>query len=185
MRRADGLHEDQPYEALESMELPAEILKLGMTHPVPERMIAEFLKRHERVAIIEELEPFLETHARRIAQINEISVEILGKDQGYFPRIFEYTPRIVITALSKIINRNTSINWEEIDKKMEKLPELPPRPPLLCAGCPHGATYYAIRTATRGKAIYPSDIGCYTLSISPPLETADILFDRGSSITTA
>ncbi|MHA2187578.1 MAG: thiamine pyrophosphate-dependent enzyme, partial [Candidatus Thorarchaeota archaeon] len=49
----------------------------------------------------------------------------------------------------------------------------------------HRATYYAIRVATRGKAIYPTDIGCYTLSIAPPLETADILFDMGSSITTA
>ncbi|MFX1261768.1 MAG: indolepyruvate ferredoxin oxidoreductase subunit alpha [Promethearchaeota archaeon] len=172
-------------EALSSMELSAEVFKLGMTHPVPEAKIGEFLEKHRRVVIVEELEPFLETHARRIAQLNNIPVEILGKEQGYFSRTFEYSPRIVITALSKIINRNTSINWEEIDKKTAELPELPPRPPLLCAGCPHRATYYAIRTATRGKAIYPSDIGCYTLSIAPPLETADILFDMGSSITTA
>ncbi|MFX1438920.1 MAG: indolepyruvate ferredoxin oxidoreductase subunit alpha, partial [Promethearchaeota archaeon] len=172
-------------EALSSMELSAEVFKLGMTHPVPEAKIGEFLEKHRRVVIVEELEPFLETHARRIAQLNNIPVEILGKEQGYFSRTFEYSPRIVITALSKIINRDTSINWEEIDKKTAELPELPPRPPLLCAGCPHRATYYAIRTATRGKAIYPSDIGCYTLSIAPPLETADILFDMGSSITTA
>jgi indolepyruvate ferredoxin oxidoreductase alpha subunit len=157
-----GVSYNYVLEALASMEISAEVLKLGMTHPVPEGKIGEFLKRHKRVVIIEELEPFLETHARRIAQINKISVEILGKEQGYFSRVFEYTPRIVITALSKVINRNTSINWEEIDKKTEELPDLPPRPALLCAGCPHRATYYAIRTATRGKAIYPSDIGCYT-----------------------
>ncbi len=172
-------------EALSDMGLEAEVLKLGMTHPIPEQKIMELLKRHKRVVIVEELEPFLETHTRRLAQLHNIDVEILGKDQGYFSRTLEYSPRIVIEALCKINTCNTPINWEETDAKLKKLPELPPRPPLLCAGCPHRASYFAIRVATRGKAIYPSDIGCYTLSIAPPLETADILFDMGSSITTA
>ncbi|MDF1537353.1 MAG: indolepyruvate ferredoxin oxidoreductase subunit alpha [Candidatus Thorarchaeota archaeon] len=172
-------------EALDHLELETEIYKLGITHPVPEKSMVEFLKRHKRVVVVEELEPFLETHARRLAQLNEVSVEILGKEQGYFSRVGEYSPRIVIESLGKISNRNTRINWKDIDKQSEQIPEMPPRPPLLCAGCPHRASYFAIRTATRGKAIYPSDIGCYTLSISPPLETADILFDMGSSITTA
>ncbi|MCK5151317.1 MAG: indolepyruvate ferredoxin oxidoreductase subunit alpha, partial [Candidatus Thorarchaeota archaeon] len=172
-------------ESLATLELEAEIFKLGITHPVPEKGIIDFLSRHKRVVIVEELEPFLETHTRRLAQLNNVDVEILGKDQGYFSRVSEYSPRIVIEALAKITNRNTSINWQEIDDRVVNLPELPPRPPLLCAGCPHRASYFAIRTATRGKAIYPSDIGCYTLSIAEPLETADILFDMGSSITTA
>ncbi len=172
-------------EALISLETKAAILKLGFTHPIPEKMILEFMKNHKKVIIVEELEPFLETHARRLVQLNNISIEIYGKDQDLFPRTFEYSPRIVIEALCKIINCNTTINWEEIDEKHKDTADLPPRPPLLCPGCPHRATYYAIRTATRGKAIYPSDIGCYTLSIAPPLETADILFDMGSSITTA
>lgn len=172
-------------ESLVEMNLSAEILKLGITHPVPEKKITEFLKRHKRVVIVEELEPFLETHARRLAHLEEITVEILGKDQGFFSRVGEYSPRIVMEALCKINNCNTPINWEDIDKRSETVLNLPPRPPLLCAGCPHRASYYAIRAATRGKAIYPSDIGCYTLSIAPPLETADILFDMGSSITTA
>ncbi len=172
-------------EALENLEMEAEIFKLGITHPLPEKSIIDFLSRHKRVVIVEELEPFLETHTRRLAQLNNVDVEILGKDQGYFSRVSEYSPRIVIEALAKITNRNTSINWQDIDNRVANLPELPPRPPLLCAGCPHRASYFAIRTATRGKAIYPSDIGCYTLSIAEPLETADILFDMGSSITTA
>ena len=172
-------------EALLEMNLTAEILKLGITHPIPEKKIIDFLQRHKRVVTVEELEPFLETHARRLAHLNNISVDILGKEQNYFPRVGEYSPRVVIEALCKIINCNTPINWEDIDKRAATIQELPPRPPLLCAGCPHRASYYAIRAATRGKAIYPSDIGCYTLSIAPPLETADILFDMGSSITTA
>lgn len=180
-----GVSYNYVVEALDHLDLKAEIYKLGITHPVPESNLTEFLKRHKRIVVVEELEPFLETHARRLAQLNTINVEILGKEQGYFSRVAEYSPRIVIEALSKISGRNTSITWSEIDELAEKIPQMPPRPPLLCAGCPHRASYFAIRTATRGKAIYPSDIGCYTLSIAPPLETADILFDMGSSITTA
>jgi len=180
-----GVSYNYVIEALSSMEIKAEVLKLGITHPVPEKMITDFLCRHKQVMIVEELEPFIETHTRRLAHLNKVTVEILGKEQGIFSRIYEYSPRIVMDALKEITTRNTPINWDNIDKKTQELPEIPPRPPLLCAGCPHRATYYAIKTATRGKAIYPSDIGCYTLSIAPPLETADILFDMGSSITTA
>lgn len=180
-----GVSYNYVVEAINTLEIQAEILKLGITHPLPEKMIIDFLKRHNRVVIVEELEPFLETHMRRLAQLHGVQVEILGKEQGYFSRTSEYSPRIVIESLCNINNRNTCINWEEIDSRRHDLPQLPPRPPLLCAGCPHRASYFAIRTATRGKAIYPSDIGCYTLSIAPPLETADILFDMGSSITTA
>ena len=180
-----GVSYNYVVEALSAMEIKAEILKLGITNPIPEKMITNFLNRHKQVMIVEELEPFLETHARRLAHLNKVDVEILGKEQDLFSRTYEYSPRIVMDALREITTCNTPINWNEIDKKARELPELPSRPPLLCAGCPHRATYYAIRTATRGKAIYPSDIGCYTLSIAPPLETADILFDMGSSITTA
>lgn len=172
-------------ESLVNMNISAQILKLGITHPVPNRMITEFLRRHQKVLIVEELEPFIETHARRLAQLNGIKVEILGKEQEYFSKVGEYSPRVVMEALYRATNCNTPINWQDIDEKSKKLPDIPPRPPLLCAGCPHRATYYTIRAATRGKAIYPSDIGCYTLSIAPPLETADILLDMGSSITTA
>jgi len=172
-------------ESLAEMNIQAEIFKLGITHPIPEKKIISFLRNHKQVVIVEELEPFIETHTRRLAQLHGVSVEILGKEQGYFSRVGEYSPRIAMEALCKVINCNTTINWQDIDERARKIPDIPPRPPLLCAGCPHRATYYAIRAATRGKAIYPSDIGCYTLSIAPPLETADILFDMGSSITTA
>jgi indolepyruvate ferredoxin oxidoreductase alpha subunit len=180
-----GVSYNYVMESILEMNIQTEILKLGITHPIPEKKIMEFLRHHKRVVIVEELEPFIETHTRRLAQLHEISVEILGKEQGYFSKVGEYSPRIVMEALCRITNCNTPINWQDIDERARKIPDIPPRPPLLCAGCPHRATYYAIRAATRGKAIYPSDIGCYTLSISPPLETADLLFDMGSSITTA
>ncbi len=180
-----GVSYNYVMESLKTMGLDAEVLKIGMTNPLPEQKICDLLRRHDKIVIVEELEPFIETQTRSFAQRHNISVEIYGKDQGLFPRVYEYTPRIVMTALSSVINRNTPINWESIDERAKALPNLPPRPPLLCPGCPHRASYYAIRAVTRGKAIYPSDIGCYTLSIAPPLETADILFDMGSSISTA
>lgn len=180
-----GVSYNYVLEALSTIGIDAEILKIGMSHPVPDEKISQLLSRHERIMVVEELQPFLETHARRIAHLQGIDVSILGKEQGYFPEVYEYSTKTVVDALTKITGKNPPVSWQEIDEVKDDLPELPPRPPLLCPGCPHRATYYAIRTATRGKAIYPSDIGCYTLSISPPLETADILFDMGSSITTA
>jgi indolepyruvate ferredoxin oxidoreductase alpha subunit len=64
------------------------------------------------------------------------------------------------------------------------LPE-PPRPPVLCAGCPHRAAFLAVKRATKGKAVYPNDIGCYTLGIMPPQSTGDLLICMGSSAGSA
>ena len=97
------------------MGLNAEVLKLGMTHPLPDQMILDFMKRHSQVVVVEELEPFLETQARRIAQLNGLKLEILGKEQGYFARTLEYSSRTVVEALSRIINCNTPIDWTELD----------------------------------------------------------------------
>ncbi|MHA1780984.1 MAG: indolepyruvate ferredoxin oxidoreductase subunit alpha [Candidatus Thorarchaeota archaeon] len=180
-----GVSYNYVLESLKVLGVDAEVFKIGLTNPLPEKKICDFLQRHKQTIIVEELEPYLETQIRSFAQRHNIDVEIFGKQQGHFPRVYEYSPRIVTTAISKIIGCNTPINWEGIEERAQSLPELPPRPPLLCPGCPHRASYYAIRAVTRGKAIYPSDIGCYTLSIAPPLETADILFDMGSSISTA
>ncbi len=172
-------------EAIEALSISAAVLKLGMTHPVPEDMIARFLEAHPTVLVVEELEPVLETHLRRLAQLHSIDVRIVGKEQGVLPRTFEFNTRIVMRAMTGVLGVESPIDWDAAEERARSVRDLPPRPPLLCPGCPHRATYYAIRAATRGKAIYPSDIGCYTLSIAPPLETADILFDMGSSITTA
>jgi indolepyruvate ferredoxin oxidoreductase alpha subunit len=65
------------------------------------------------------------------------------------------------------------------------LQNLPVRPPVLCAGCPHSATYFAVNKATNRKAIFASDIGCYTLGVAPPYNAADLLVCMGSSVGTA
>ena len=76
-----GVSYNYVIEALSMIDVSAEVLKLGMTHPIPDQMMLDFMKRHSQVVVVEELEPFLETHARRIAQLNGLKLEILGKEQ--------------------------------------------------------------------------------------------------------
>ena len=157
-----------------------EILKLGFSYPVPEERVRKFLKGKEKVVVLEELEPFLEDEVRRIAQQYDIDVEILGKRTGHLPRAFEYSPDIIL-GLKDIL---------PVKKEKEAVPavptKLPARPPVLCAGCPHRSTYYAVKKAVGAQgAIYSTDIGCYTLGVQPPMQCADFTLCMGSSVGAA
>ncbi len=160
------------------------ILKLGMTSPIPEKKIADFIKTCSEVIIVEELEPYLEEAVRVIAQKEGISVKIYGKVEGPFSRLYEYNTDRVAKAILPILG---------IAPKEERL-EIPPidmpaRPPVLCPGCSHRAVYYSVNTALRKMGIkdtvFPSDIGCYTLGVAPPAAAADYLLCMGSSAGTA
>ncbi len=167
-----------------SHHLDASILKLGMTHPFPDKLIGDFIKDKEMVIVVEELEPYLEQNTRTIAQMQGINVAIHGKLDGYFSRAYEYSPDVIRVAFSKILGREF-----EVKNYAAENMELPPRPPVLCPGCPHRATYYAAMMALKQlkikDAIITTDIGCYTLGIQPPYEMADFLLCMGSSIGTA
>lgn len=173
-------------EALETLQLKAAVFKIGMSYPLPKKKIQKFVASKEKVIVVEELKPYLENHARAFAQEKEIMVPILGKSQGYFSEIGEFTPRTVIEGVAKALGKAIPPEYADVDNKIsETLATAPPRPPILCAGCPHRATFYEIATATGRKGIYPTDIGCYTLVIQPPLEMADLLLCMGSSIGTS
>ena len=174
-------------EATELLNLNAGILKLGMTHPLPENKIASFLKTHKTVIVIEELEPYLETQIKALAKDHAPKAEIHGKiGTSYFPNFGELSTRLVTEGLAKILNRKLPINFVEIDKKYREASEiLLPRPPILCPGCPHRASFHVIKTATAGKAICPTDIGCYALGVQQPLQVGDLLICMGASIGTA
>jgi len=174
-------------EAANLLELDASILKLGMTHPLPEKMIAEFLNNHKKVIVVEELEPYLETHVKAIAKDYAPNVEIYGKTkEKYFPRKGELSTRLVAMGLAKITGKKPPIDFEKIDAAYAEIAKtLPSRPPILCPGCPHTASFYVIGRATGKKAIYTTDIGCYALGIMPPLNIGDILICMGASIATA
>jgi indolepyruvate ferredoxin oxidoreductase alpha subunit len=174
-------------EAVDLLKLDVSILKLGMTHPLPQNKIADFLGAHKRIVIIEELEPYLETQIKAIAKDCAPAIEIFGRtDMPYFPSYGELSTRTVIEGLTKILGKKSPIAFTNIDKKYREAEEiLLPRPPILCPGCPHRASFYVIRIATPGKTIYSTDIGCYALGYQAPLQIGDLMFCMGASIGTA
>jgi indolepyruvate ferredoxin oxidoreductase alpha subunit len=163
-------------EMAEELNLNVKILKLGMTHPIPRRMCEKFITSCSSVVVVEELEPFLENQLKQLAYDLESDVKIFGKSSGHFTRLYEYNPDIVAEAFSKIFNVKNPF-----PKPVQSALAVPRRPPSLCPGCPHRATYYAIKKVAPKDTIYPTDIGCYTLGKEPPLEMADVLLCMGSN----
>jgi len=174
-------------EAADLLGLDADVLKLGMTHPLPEKIIGQFLKRHGKIIVVEELEPYLEMQIKAIAKDYAPNVEIYGKMiKPYFPRDGELSTRIVVTGLAKITGKKLPIDFGKIDEKFgEAARNLPPRPPILCVGCPHRASLYVMKKVAGEKAVYSTDIGCYALGAAPPLSAGDIMTCMGASIGTA
>ncbi|WP_297550441.1 indolepyruvate ferredoxin oxidoreductase subunit alpha [Thermococcus sp.] len=157
------------------------ILKLGTPFPVPYGLLEKFLDGLEKVLIVEELEPVVEEQVKTWAYDKGLRIPIHGKD--LVPRVYEMTTRRAVIAIAKFLGMETPIDFEEIDRKYEKVSKMvPPRPPSLCPACPHRNTFYAIRRAATPKAIFPSDIGCYTLGVLPPLKTVDTTIAMGGSI---
>jgi indolepyruvate ferredoxin oxidoreductase alpha subunit len=171
-------------EAADLLGLGAGILKLGMTHPLPEKMIARFLNSHEKVVVVEELEPYLEVQTKAIAKDHAPNTDVLGKLKGqHFARAGELTTRLVAAGLSKITGKKAPIDFKQIEEKYATAAkDLPSRPPILCAGCPHRASYYVIKKVGGERAVYPDDIGCYALGIAPPLGVGDIMICMGASV---
>jgi len=168
-------------DASKKLGMSIDVLKLGFSHPLPTQLIVKFLKTHDSVAVVEELEPILETSIRAVAQHEGLKTKILGKSDGAFPQAYEFDQAIVASGLVKAFG----LKGEAAKTVSVELPNLPLRPPVLCAGCPHSATYYAVNKATNRKAIFASDIGCYTLGVAPPYNAADLLVCMGSSVGTA
>jgi indolepyruvate ferredoxin oxidoreductase alpha subunit len=163
-------------DALENSGLSdkVSVLELGFSNPMPERLCLDFIKSVKKLLVVEELEPVVEDELRVLAQKNKIEIEILGK--GTLPRFGEFSVTMVENAIRELVG-------EPVLPACDcELPELPMRPPNLCAGCPHRGTYFAAKKVFGDDAIYSSDIGCYTLGILPPLQAADFLICMGSSI---
>jgi len=167
-------------EAIDDLNINAKILKLGMTHPIPRKMCENFIKSCKEIVIVEELDPLLENQFKTIIYDMKSNVKIYGKSTGHFSRLYEYNPDIVTEALSKIFKVKNPLQ-----KPIQPKLKLPSRPPALCPGCPHRATYYAVKKAAPKDTIYPTDIGCYTLGKAPPYEVADLLLCMGSNAGTA
>jgi indolepyruvate ferredoxin oxidoreductase, alpha subunit len=161
------------------LEQQVKVLKLGFSFPQPRALIRDFLRGLTRVLVVEELEPFLEETVRIVAQESALPVAVAGKGADCIPRAFELDAAKVKSAMSNFFG------VAHDPPQVFPVPQLPQRPPNLCPGCPHRATYYSVRKIFGDDAIYPTDIGCYTLGILPPLRMADFLVCMGSSVSTA
>ena len=141
----------------------AAVLKLGMCWPLPERKIREFAAMVDELFIVEELDPFLETH------IKAMGIACHGKDR--IPNQGELNTAIVRQA---IVPGSAPELFQPV--------ELPNRPPNMCAGCPHRGIFYNL---ARMKVFVSGDIGCYTLGFLPPLSAMDACVCMGASIPIA
>lgn len=164
---ASGIAWNFANDIITEYKLPAKLLKVGLTHPLPEKMFENFLTGLDQVVIVEELEPYMEDVVYRCAKSVNPEIEIIGKHSGHFPMVKEYSPDIIKEAISDIFNQIV------LAPKSDAI-ELPQRYPSMCPGCSHRNTYYAVKRVFGEQAIYSNDIGCYALGIAPPVNMGDI-----------
>jgi indolepyruvate ferredoxin oxidoreductase alpha subunit len=142
----------------------ASYLKIGLTWPLPMDLIKDFAAQVEEIYIIEETEPYIENF------IKSLGIECVGKE------IFSVRGEITPDIIRKVILNEEVIPTYELESV------LPNRPPALCAGCPHRGIFYTIGRF-RNKVDVTTDIGCYTLGMSPPLSVGDTLICMGAGIS--
>lgn len=181
---ANGVSLNYVIDAVSELDLKDKVslLKLGFSYPLPQELCFRFFDQVEKVLVIEELEPILETELKALAQEKGLGIPIKGKGVGDLSRVFEYDPAMVRRAIAAYFDApyKGPLKVESAD-----VPELPARPPTLCSGCPHRATFYAVKQIYGDEAVYPSDIGCYTLGLLPPLSMADFVICMGSSVSSS
>ena len=144
------------------------ILKLGLSHPIPEKMIRDFAAQVETLVIVEELDPFWEE------QIRAMGLKCYGKD--IFPMTGEFTLKIVRDAALKA---GLPVKRVESAQPAPLAVQVPPRPPALCPGCSHRAPFYSL---SKAKVLVAGDIGCYSIGTLPPFNAMDTIISMGSSI---
>ena len=152
--------------------------KLILTHPISRSFVTKFLKGLKKVVVVEELEPVVENFVRMVAKDANPKVEIHGKD--ILPRVGEYTPDIVLDALTTVIKIKKP-DFRKHDADLKKI-KLPVRKPVFCPGCPHRSTFYAVKKIMSKDTVWAGDIGCYVLGIFEPYKMQDFVISMGSSM---
>lgn len=137
------------------------VLKLGLVYPLPEKLILDFAAKVDRLIVVEELDSFIEDHCKKLG------LAVSGKD--IFPLIDEFSQNLVREKLRSIIAPGKSLDIE-----------IPARPPVMCAGCPHRGLFHALN---ENKATVIGDIGCYTLGAVAPLNAMDSTVCMGASVS--
>jgi indolepyruvate ferredoxin oxidoreductase alpha subunit len=165
-------------DALDDLNLKVPVLKLGLTYPLPEKKIKDFIRRYKSVLVVEELEPIVEREIHALAKNVNPKLKVYGKN--FLPKSGEYNEEIIISAIERITRRKFRIGFEKYLKKYKKL-NIPRRFAIMCPGCPHRATFWAVKIATGRDTVFGGDIGCYILGLYPPYRLADFVFSMGAS----
>jgi len=174
---ASGVSYNYVREALDRLGAEASLLKIGTPYPLPESLVVDFLRQVERVLVVEELEPVVEEQVVAAAFRHNLCLPIAGKRDRMVPREGE----LDVDRVTPVVARFLGVKY--VPPEGSALPPLPQRGPILCAGCPHRASFYIFKEAARGmNAVFTGDIGCYTLGIAPPLGTVHTCLCMGASI---
>ncbi|MDO4798066.1 MAG: indolepyruvate ferredoxin oxidoreductase subunit alpha [Coriobacteriales bacterium] len=156
------------------------VLKVGTPFPFPQDLAREFLEGLDEVLCVEELDPVIERALLQVCGTFGLNVRIRGKLTGDMPPSGENTVDSVRRAIAAFAGDAMP------EQPESQAPQLPVRPPVLCAGCPHRASFYAVKRAMHGKkTVYCGDIGCYTLGNAQPLDMVDTCLCMGAGITIA
>ena len=180
-------------EAIADHEDDYTVLKIATPYPFPKSLARQFLMGVDKVFVFEELDPYIEDAL--IYEYGDISLDIdnfiLGKRTDTVPAGGELSAETV----ARVLRENSSLTGDGLGfATFDDKPALPVRPPVLCAGCPHRGSFYAVKVAVAeeqkaganfSQAIYCGDIGCYTLGNAAPLDMVDTCLCMGAGITVA
>lgn len=142
------------------------ILKLGLIYPLPEKLILDFAAKVDRLVVVEELDSFIEDHCKKLG-LAVFGLAVSGKD--IFPLTDEFSQNLVREKLESLNTHGKSLDIE-----------IPARPPVMCAGCPHRGLFHALN---ENKVTVLGDIGCYTLGAVAPLNAMDSTVCMGASVS--
>lgn len=156
--------------------------RIATAHPFPEKLVLKALENVKEVLCVEELSPYIENQVIKLIGKYHLDIKVYGKGTNDMPQAGENSTDSVSKVIDKFLGETKSS--EKID--LSDMPELPVRPPVLCAGCPHRGSFYAVKKAMAGKkAYFCGDIGCYTLGNAMPLDMVDTCLCMGAGITQA
>lgn len=150
--------------AKEALGDKADFLKLGMVYPLPHKKIKDFAEKYDKVYVIEELDPVIEEECKALG------INVIGKK--VFTLLGEYTSAMIKKA----------VLGEDASECLAATDEIPVRPPVMCAGCPHRGTFYVLKKL---GLVVSGDIGCYTLGATLPLQAVDTTICMGASVGAA
>ncbi len=139
----------------------ASILKLGMINPLPVQKIKDFAAKVDKLLVIEELDPIIENHCR------QLGLAVNGK--AVLPLVDEFSQRVIAKSLGLPEKPHAALE-----------DAIPPRPPVMCAGCPHRGMFYTLK---KNRCMVYGDIGCYTLGAVAPLNAMDLNVCMGASVS--